>query len=135
MIEHEWFTSAQNHHPSLKKSIAPLLHIVIFLTFNKCRNRTFFCMKSEWGIVYIDSSQGETKYFSSRWSGRKSSSGRPRQTLEKFDFRFTFLRRKRAFFMHVLKKIAIFLTNFIKYARNAKISLPLSRVEKILLHA
>ena len=34
--------------------------------FNKCRNRTSFCMKSEWGIVYIDSSQRETKYFSSR---------------------------------------------------------------------
>ena len=24
-------SSAQNHHPNLKKSIAPLLHIVLFL--------------------------------------------------------------------------------------------------------
>ena len=48
-------------------------------------------MKSEWEIGYIESSYSE----------------RPRQTLVKFDFRFTFLRRKRAFFMHVLKKILI----------------------------
>ena len=31
IIEHEWYMSAQNHHPSLKKSIAPLSHIVLFL--------------------------------------------------------------------------------------------------------
>ena len=46
-------------------------------------------MKSEWEIGYIES----------------SNSAGPRQTLEMFDFRFIFLRRKRAFFMHVLKKI------------------------------
>ena len=42
MIEHEWYTSVQNHHPSLKKSFAPLLHNTIL---NKCRNRTFLYEK------------------------------------------------------------------------------------------
>ena len=31
MIERGGFTSAENHDPSLKKSVAPLLHIVLLL--------------------------------------------------------------------------------------------------------
>ena len=31
MIEHEWYTSSQNYHPSLKKIIAPLLHTILLL--------------------------------------------------------------------------------------------------------
>ena len=51
-------------------------------------------MKSEWGIVYIDSSQRETKYFSSRWSGRKSSSGRKSTFFNTCMKKAFFLRRK-----------------------------------------
>ena len=55
-------------------------------------------MKSEWEIGYIESS------YSRRLRTFPSAVAEPRQTYEMFDFRFTFLRRKRAFFMHVLKK-------------------------------
>ena len=53
MIEHDWFTSAQNHHLSLKKSIAPL---VTHSTFLISAGIGPFCMKSEWEIGHIESS-------------------------------------------------------------------------------
>ena len=56
-------------------------------------------MKSEWEIGYIESS-----YSRGLRTFPPASSRRPRQTLEMFDFRFTFPRRKKDFFMHVLKK-------------------------------
>ena len=59
-------------------------------------------MKSEWEIGYIESSySGRLRTFP------PATVERPRQTLEMFDFRFTFLRRKRTLFMHVLKKAFI----------------------------
>ena len=32
IIEHQWLMSDRNYHPSLKKLIAPFIHIVLFLT-------------------------------------------------------------------------------------------------------
>ena len=105
MIEHEWCTSAQTHHSSLKKSIAPLLHIVLF------------SIGAGIGHYYAWKVNGRSDISSRHIAGGKVLSSRycskTRQTLKKFDFRFTFLCRKRAFFhARVKKKLFFFSLHF-----------------------
>ena len=108
MIEHDWFTrappatewytSAQNHHPSLKKSVASLLYIAQYLI--SAGTEPFFAWKVS----------GRSGISSRHITGDKDFvlplyCGRPRQTLEMFDFRFTFLRKKGLFHACVEKNI------------------------------
>ena len=98
MIEHEWFTRAPSDTRVLKiiiwvwkSQLLPCMHSNFF---NKCRNRTCFCMKSEWEIGHIESSYSERlRTFPPATAAAEGESGKHEQVCQVATFCLTYSQR------------------------------------------